>query len=140
MKEIEFYKKLAEEIKPLGYKCFLYNEDNFAWLYVITPNNSWLYIDEAMYTGYNIVYQYKPESKLGSGCCCFEEPIYEINERILKIAEDCGKNYYYTGWEMVPNRYDGRSHREIVRIKPIHYKDAMEALKKHWCYNKLVEL
>ena len=47
--EIEFYKELANEIKPQGFKCFLYNEDTSAWLYIITPNNSWLYIDNGEY-------------------------------------------------------------------------------------------
>ena len=34
--EIELYKELAKEIKSYGFRCFLYNEDTSAWLYIIT--------------------------------------------------------------------------------------------------------
>lgn len=56
--EVEFYKSLAKEIKPQGFKCFLYadEKDVYAWLCIITPNNSWLYVDEGELGGYNIVY------------------------------------------------------------------------------------
>ena len=68
MKELDFYHELAREIIPQGFKVFLYNKEDTAWLYVITPNNSWLYIDEAEYGGYNITYEYVPSKDFGSGC------------------------------------------------------------------------
>lgn len=40
--EINFYRGLATEIKPEGFRCFLYLSETSKWLYVITPNNSWL--------------------------------------------------------------------------------------------------
>ena len=43
--EINFYRGLATEIKPEGFRCFLHISETSEWLYVITPNNSWLSID-----------------------------------------------------------------------------------------------
>ena len=138
--EIDFYKKLAEEVKPQWFKCFLYNENTSAWLYIITPNNSWLYIDEAYLGGYNIVYNYSPSKDFGSGCGYNDKPLYEITSDTLYKAEQYGKNYGYHGWKNVPNRYDGKTHRENVWRKPEHYKDAYSAMMSSWCADKLVEL
>lgn len=138
--EIEFYKELAEEIKPQGFKCFLYNKDASAWLYVITPNNSWLYVDNAEYGGFNITYEYEPSRDFGSGCRYNENALYKITSDILLKAEQYGKHYGHCGWVNVPNTYDGKSHRENVWRTPNHYTDAYKSMMKCWCADKLVEL
>ena len=138
--EIEFYKKLAEKIKPEGFRCFLYNVDTSAWLYIITPNNSWLYVDNGEYGGFNITYQYEPSRDFGSGCRCNEDALYEITAKTLLNAEQYGKSFGYRGWENVPNTYDGRQHRENVWRTPRHYADAYKAMMKCWCAEKLIEL
>lgn len=138
--EIKFYKELAEEIKPLGFRCFLYNEDTSAWLYVVTPNNSWLYVDNAEYSGFNITYEYVPSKEFGTGCRCNENALYEITADTLFAAEQYGKTYGHRGWMNVSNRYDGGTHRENVWRSPKHYEDAYVAMSNNWCADKLVEL
>ena len=138
--EIEFYKGLAKEIKPQGFKCFLYDEDTSAWLYIITPNNSWLYVDNGEYGGYNITYEYEPSRDFGSGCRYNDGALYEITADTLIKAEKYGKSYGHRGWIDVSNTYDGRSHRENVWRNPKHYTDAYKAMSKSWCANRLIEL
>ena len=138
--EIEFYKELAKEIKPQGFKCFLYNEDTSAWLYIITPNNSWLYVDNGEYGGYNITYEYEPSRDFGSGCRYNDDALYEITADTLIKAEKYGKSYGHRGWINVSNTYDGRSHRENVWKSPKHYTDAYKAMSKSWCADRLIEL
>ena len=136
--EIEFYKELAKEIKPQGFRCFLYDEDTSVWLYVITPNNSWLYVDNG--GGFNITYKYEPSRDFGSGCRCNDDTLYEITVDTLTKAEQYGKSYGNRGWINVPNTYDGRSHRENVWRSPKHYADAYKAMSKSWCADRLIEL
>lgn len=138
--EIEFYKELAEEIKAQGFRCFLYNEDTSAWLYVITPNNSWLYVDNAEFGGFNISYEYEPSRDFGSGCRYNSEALYEITAETLLKAEQYGKNYGHRGWVNVPNTYDNKTHRENVWRSPSHYANAYKAMTKSWCADRLVEL
>ena len=138
--EIEFYKELANEIKSQGFRCFLYDEDTSAWLYIITPNNSWLYVDSGEYGGYNITYEYEPSRDFGSGCRYNDDALYEITVDTLIKAEKYGKSYGYRGWMNVPNTYDGRSHRENVWRSPKHYADAYKAMSKSWCADSLIEL
>ena len=140
--EVEFYKSLAKEIKPQGFKCFLYadEKDVYAWLCIITPNNSWLYVDEGEIGGYNIVYEYKPSKDFGSGCRCNAEALYEITADALIKAEQYGKFYGQRGCINVPNTYNGKSHRESVWRHPSHYADAYKAMTNSWYADKLVEL
>lgn len=138
--EIEFYKELAKEIKSQGFRCFLYDEDTSAWLYIITPNNSWLYVDNGKYGGYNITYEYEPSRDFGSGCRYNDDALYEITADTLIKAEKYGKSYGHRGWINVSNTYDGRSHRENVWRSPKHYTDAYKAMSKSWCADRLVEL
>lgn len=138
--EIKFYKGLAKEIKPQGFKCFLYDEDTSAWLYIITPNNSWLYVDNGEYGGYNITYEYEPSRDFGSGCRYNDGALYEITADTLIKAEKYGKSYGHRGWIDVSNTYDGRSHRENIWKSPKHYTDAYKAMSKSWCANRLIEL
>lgn len=138
--EIEFYKKLAKEIKPQGFRCFLYNKDTNAWLYIITPNNSWLYVDNGDYGGYNIVYEYEPSREFGSGCRYNENSLYEITADTLFKAEQYGKAYGHRGSIDVPNIYDEGIHQENVWKNPKHYKDAYNAMINSWCGDKLTEL
>ena len=138
--EIEFYKELANEIKSQGFRCFLYDEDTSAWLYIITPNNSWLYVDNGEYGGYNITYKYEPSRDFGSGCRYNDGALYEITADTLIKAEKYGKSYGHRGWINVSNTYDGRSHRENVWRSPKHYTDAYKAMSKSWCANRLIEL
>lgn len=137
---IEFYKELAKEIKPQGFRCFLYDKDTSAWLYIITPNNSWLYVDSETYGGFNITYHYEPSREFGTGCRYNEDALHEITSEILLKAEQYGKNYGHRGWISVPNRYDGEIHRECVWKRPKHYADAYKAMTSCWCADKLVEL
>ena len=138
--EIAFYKELAHEIKPLGFRCFLYNHETSAWLYVITPNNSWLYVDNAEYGGYNITYEYKTSKDFGSGCRYNEKALHEITAETLLIAERYGKQYGYQGWVNVSNEYDNGNHREKAWRTPEHYTDGLAAMQKSWCADRLVEL
>ena len=138
--EIEFYKELANEIKSQGFRCFLYDEDTSAWLYIITPNNSWLYVYNGEYGGYNITYEYEPSRDFGSGCRYNDDALYEITADTLIKAEKYGKSYGHRGWINVPNTYDGRSHRENVWRSPKHYTDAYKAMSKSWCADRLIEL
>lgn len=138
--EIEFYKELAMEIKPHGFRCFLYDNDTSAWLYIITPNNSWLYLDNGTYGGFDITYNYEPSRDFGSGCRCNEEALYEITVDTLARAEQYGKSYGHRGWVNVPNTYDGRTHRENVWRSPKHYEDAYKAMMNHRTADKLIEL
>lgn len=138
--EIQFYKELANEIKPMGFGCFLFTKDATAWLYVITPDNSWLYIDRTEYGGYNIIYKYKPSKEFGTGLQYNSEPLYEITTKTLLNAEQYGKAFKNRGWINIPNTYDGKFHRETVWKSPEHYPDGYEAMLKNWCYNELAEL
>ena len=138
--EIEFYKKLAEEIQPKGFRCFLYVKDAYAWLYIITPNNSWLYIDNAEYGGYNIIYNYEPSKEFGSGCRYNDKPLYEITADILTKAEQYGKSYGHRRWMNVHNIYDGKHHRENIWKSPKHYINGYKSMLTHWNAKDLVEL
>ena len=138
--EIEFYKELAKEIKSEGFKSFLYNEGSSAWLYILTPNNSWLYLDKEEYGGYIIIYEYIASRDFGSGCRYNENSLYEITTETLRKAEQYGKNYGHRGWINVSNKYDGRTHRENVWRTPNHHEDAYKAMMNSWCADKLVEL
>lgn len=138
--EVEFYKELAEKIKKEGFRCFLYNEDRSAWLYIITPNNSWMYVDNSDFGGFNLTYNYVPSRDFGSGCRCNEKALSDITSEDLLKAEQYGKSFGYRGWKNVRNRYDGRTHRENVWRSPNHYQDAYQAMMNSWCADKLVEL
>lgn len=138
--EIELYKELAKEIKSYGFRCLLYNEDTSAWLYIITPNNSWLYVDNGDFSGFNITYEYEPSRDFGSGCRCNEDALYEITVDTLTKAEQYGKSYGNRVKINVPNRYDGRSYRENVWRSPKHYADVYNAMSKSWCADRLIEL
>lgn len=138
--EINFFHELAEEIKPQGFRCFLYNEGHSAWMYIITPNNSWLHIYNAEDGGFNIIYEYESSREFGSGCCYNETSLYEITSDILLKAEQYGKHYGHYSWIDVPNTYDGKSHRENTWRTPNHYTDAYKSMMKSWCASKLKEL
>lgn len=137
--KIDFYKKLAEEIRPQGFRCFLYDEGTSAWLYIITPRNSWLYVDGDI-NGFNVMYQYTPSRSLGSGCRYNNEGLYEITADTLNKAEQYGKSYTQYGWKDVPNTYAGGSHKEYVRTSPVHYEDGYKAMMSSWCADRLVEI
>ena len=124
--EINFYKELAEEIKPDGFKSFLYAESGSAWMYVITPGNSWLYIDRAEWGGFNISFEYKPSAGCGSGCRCNDNPLFEITASTLLDAEKYGKNF----------RWNNCGHM----CKPALYTDAMKAMESSYFSEKLTEL
>lgn len=138
--EIEFYKGLAKEIKSQGFRCFLYNKESYAWLYVITPNNSLLYIDNGEFGGFNIIYEYKPSKEFGSGCRYNDEALHEITAKTLVAAEQYGKSYGHQGWIKVSNIYDGKSHRENVWKSPEHYGNAYKAMMQKYSLNDLIEL
>lgn len=109
-------------------------------MYIITPANSWLYVDNGECGGYHITYEYEPSRDFGSGCRYNEKALYEITSDTLRKAEQYGKAFGYLGWIKVPNRYDGRSHRETVWRSPKHYADAYKAMSKSWCAPQLVAL
>ncbi len=138
--EIEFYKGLAEEIKPEGFRCFLYDENGSAWLYIITPNNSWLYVDNEYLSGFNIIYEYESSRDFGTGCCYNDEPLHEITVDTLIMAEKYGKSFGERGWINVPNTYNKNIHRENVWKTPKPYSDAYKAMMDSWCADKLIEL
>ena len=124
--EINFYKELAKEIKPNGFRSFLHYGNGSAWLYVITPCNSWLYIDLGEYSGFNISYEYKPSASCGSGCRCNESPLYEITVETLKDAERYGKNFRFNNCGCI--------------CKPSLYLNGFEAMKKSYFAKTLIEL
>lgn len=64
--EINFYKGLAAEIKPEGFRSFLFQSEMSEWLDIITPNNSWMSIDFES-DGLNIVYHYEPSPRIRTG-------------------------------------------------------------------------
>lgn len=137
-----FYKELAENIKPHGFRCYLYNEDNSAFLYVITPNNSWLCISREYFGGYNISYKYEPSKDFGTGCQCNTDPLWEsdISVGTLLKAERYGKSYGFKGHIEVPNKYDERMHRETVWRSPVHYRDGYKAMQNSYLQKYLLEL
>lgn len=137
--EINFYRGLAAEIKSEGFRSFLFQSETSEWLYVITPNNSWLSIDFES-DGLNIVYHYEPFREFGQGCRCNENPLHEITAETLLEAERFGKSFGHRGWINVPNRYDGGTHREIVWRTPKHYENAYKAMMQSWCAKQLIEL
>lgn len=137
--KIDFYKKLAKEIKPQGFRCFLYDEGTSAWLYIITPRNSWLYVDGDI-NGFNVIYQYTPSRSLGSGCRYNNEGLCEITADTLNKAEQYGIFYTQYRWKDVPNTYDGGSHKEHVWTSPVHYEDGYKAMMNSWCADRLVEI
>ena len=137
--EINFYRGLAAEIKPEGFRCFLHLSETSEWLYIITPNNSWLSIDFES-DGLNIVYHYEPSREFGQGCRCNEDSLREITAETLLEAERFGKNFGHRGWINVPNRYDGGTHREIVWRAPKYHENAYKAMMQSWCAKQLIEL
>lgn len=125
-KEINFYKELAHEIKNDGFRCFLYNKDFSAWLYIITPDNSWLYVGKNCYFGFDISYQYTPSRECGSGCRYNEEPLFEITKETLLDAEKYGKSFKCK---------NGRKYSF-----PKHYTDGYEAMRNSYFGKDLIEL
>ena len=138
--EIEFYKKIASEIKPKGFRCFLYNEGTSVWLCIITPNNSWLSVDNAEFSGFNIDYEYEPSRDFGSGCRYNEHALNEITSEILFEAEEYGRNFGSYVQVTAPNRFNTGIHREKVWRKPNHYPNAYKAMMNSWCADKLKEI
>ena len=133
MKKNEFYEKLAESIKPAGFRSFLYNEEQSSLLFIITPANSWLCISED-YWGYGISYEYVPSKNFGSGVRWNEEPLCrdEIDTKALLKAEKYGKRYGKT------QSYHG-SRKGKGFYMPEHYPDAYKAMMSAWG-EKLTEL
>lgn len=131
MKKNEFYEKLAESIKPAGFRSFLYNEEQSSLLFIITPANSWLCISED-YWGYGISYEYIPSKNFGSGVRWNEEPLCrdEIDTKALLKAEKYGKRYGKT------QSYHGSRKGFYM---PEHYPDAYTAMMSAWG-EKLTEL
>lgn len=135
MKTTEFFYELAKEIKPFGFRCFLYDHDYGNWLSVITPNGSWLEIFHGYYGGYDITYEYVPSRDFGSGCRYNENALYEITKETLLAAENYGKNYEGHTWyyEWLKDNCGG-FHR--VRVtgtkKPKHYEDGLKALMESY--------
>ena len=124
--ELAFYNELAEEIKPHGFKCFLYNEGTSAWLYIITPSDSWLYLDNADFYGYDLSYEYTPSRDCGSGCRYNENSLTEVTIETLLKAEQYGKSF--------------RCKNGRKWAYPKHYASGIEAMRKSWCADKLIEL
>lgn len=137
--EINFYRGLAAEIKPEGFRSFLFQSEMSEWLDIITPNNSWMSIDFES-DGLNIVYHYKPSREFGQGCRCNENPLHKITAETLLKAERFGKSFGHRGWINVPDRYDGGMHREIVWRAPKHHENAYKAMMQSWCAKQLIEL
>lgn len=138
---IIFYKELAKEIKPEGYRSFLLEKDTYACLHIITPNNSWLCVNAAPFGGFNLDFEYKPTKEFGRGCRCNENfALHEITVETLKKAETYGKTFGYKGRVTVPNIYDGKSHQETVWKTPVYYKNAYKALMDTYYAKNLQEL
>ena len=124
----EFFSALAEEIKPVGYRCFVYQNDHSIWMSVITPDNHWLEIFRGRYGGFDIVFQYAPSKDFGTGCKCNEIATNEITVETLKQAVRYGLNfsifskkyrtskkpeYYYDGYTAMKNSHFGNQYIEI---------------------------
>ena len=105
---------------------FLYNEGTSAWLYIITPSDSWLYLDNADFYGYNISYEYTPSIDCGSGCRYNEDNLTEVTIETLLKAEQYGKSF--------------RCKNGRKWAYPKHYASGIEAMRKSWCADRLIEL
>lgn len=139
--KLKFYQELAAEIKPLGFRCFLFHSQT-SWMYIITPKNSLLLIDDNPYGGVNVVYEYEPSVEFGSGCPYNDESLglLEVNADILLKAEAKGRKRGTRGWKEVPNTYNNGTHMEYVNKRPVLYKDGYKAMMNRWCARKLIEL
>lgn len=139
--KLDFFRNLAAEIKPQGFRSFLLNAQD-AWMYVITPNNSLILISEnkGHNGGLDIVYKYEPTVEFGDGYRYNKVGLYDINAETLIRAEECGKANCECGWKIVPNTYNTGTHMEYVNLRPKLIEDAYKTMMKHWCARKLVEL
>lgn len=128
--ELEFYKELAATLGGKGYQFFLitanYGED--IWLYVITPNNRWLHIDQTNRGDYNIYLNYNESFQFGGAIRCNEDGLFFINEETLIAAESFGTSFcLYTNME-VPDEDGEGTHMESVAQKPEQYEDGLAAM------------
>lgn len=139
----EFFIELAKELKPLGYRCFLYDKDTSNWLSIITPDDSWLEIFHGDFGGYNITYEYVPSRDFGTGCRCNENALGEITHEVLQNALRYGKSFSSNTWH---NEYlrdsQGGTHKVRVTGKkqPKHYESGLDALMKSWCWETYMEI
>lgn len=126
----EFFSALAEEIKPAGYRCFVYQNDESQsiWMAVITPDHHWLNIFRAMYGGFDITFQYVPCKDFGSGCKYNDSALSEITAETLEKAVRYGLNFSI------------RSKRYNSQRKPEYYQDGYTAMKNSFfgeCYSEI---
>lgn len=118
----KFIEELAKEIKPLGYRVFLYDDGKYnCWSHIITPSDSWLYLGHNVLLGMDLSYQYQPSKDFGSGCAS-QDHYFSIGVDELIAIEKYGKNYSYK------------------RKFPKHYESGLKALENSRNYDKLVEL
>ena len=137
--EINFYKELANELSEQGFRSFLYDKDDSAWLYVVTPNDSWLYIDKDLFSGYNITFEYVPSKDFGSGCRVNEDPLHEITAETLLEAECYGKNYKSRTYHMETTS-DGKPHRVYGTKAPEYYTSGYKAMMNSYFADRLIEI
>ena len=81
--------KALKELASKGYKCYVSEDMNvYTYGYIVTSNDNVLGVSLDYYgRGWNFSLQYTPRKDTGTGCHCLEQPVQDINEAIVSIAE-----------------------------------------------------
>lgn len=88
---IEAMKKLTEQ----GFKCYILKANpSYMYGFIITPSDNIIYVQRDNYNGgWDFGFKYIPSKENGSGCGCFERPVYQITSDIILQAEKMGLSY-----------------------------------------------
>lgn len=119
---MEVKKELNESLKMLannGYKCYTTTPEGWNYGYIITPKDNVLYIQWEYFGGWSFSLQYKASYSCGTGCKCFDEPIFDITVSEVERAELEGLRFAMT-------------------LKAPLYKNSDEWLSKYWAKDRLL--
>ena len=121
----ELYKFLVECVVFGGYKCYMYDNDNNLWGYVIKDNH--IVSIQPYFGGFSYSFCYIPSKNAGSSCQCFfsNSPIdapRPLNLQTLALAFEGGYNFarhlnanLYQSWLFWFNKNYFKN--ELVEIK-----------------------
>jgi hypothetical protein len=90
---------LEEALRALlhhGYSCYTIRSDDDLGRpsgFIITPDNSVLYVHNEYFGGWNFTYEYRQSREHGTGCQCLEQAANDVSLETVKRAEYQGKSY-----------------------------------------------
>lgn len=95
----EFNAPMVEKLKGLskeGYKCYVPQNEDSAYAYLVTPSQNLLQVQFNMHSGYSINFEYYPSKGTGKSYSCIDgvDPLnIKLDKKTLELAEKKGIDF-----------------------------------------------